>query len=221
MTGNKALVRTVRRKSSVIAEFNPYAPPAAEVEHRGQIGEVWRDGKLVAMSPDGQLPPRCVACNSPALARRNERTLYWTPLAWRGSVFALLALLFALSANGVVLAALAFWPVVLIAAVANIVIRKKVALSIGVCDRHRRIQTAMTGSALASIAAVAGGIFYFVAENRASVLFALVILMFALGIARSRSGALAVRIARMDADRLWLKGTGKAFRDSLPESAGA
>ncbi len=198
--------------------FNPYAPPAANLEHRGQIGEVWRDGKLVAMHREGQLPPRCVACNSPALLRRNERTLYWTPPAWRGSVIAVLALLFTLSANGVVLAALAFWPVVLIAAVTNIVIRKKTSLSVGVCDRHRRLQAALTGSALASVAAVAGGMFYFVAENRPGLLFALVILMFAIGIARSRSGPLAVRIARMSDDRLWLKGTGRAFRDSLPEA---
>jgi hypothetical protein len=198
--------------------FNPYAPPAANVEHHGQVGEVWRDGKLVAMHREGQLPPRCVACNAPALARRYERTLYWTPFSWRGSVIAVLALLFALSASGVVLAALAFWPVVLIAAVTNIVIRKRVPLSMGVCLRHRRVQTAFTASALAGVAAVAGGMFYFIADNRAGILFALVILMFALGIARSRSGALAVRIARMSEERLWLKGTGAAFRASLPEA---
>ena len=46
----------------------------------------------------------------------------------------------------------------------------------------------------------------------------LLLVMFALGIARSLSGALAVRVARLEGELLWLKGSRKAFRDSLPDA---
>ena len=52
-------------------------------------------------------------------------------------------------------------------------------------------------------------------------LFLAIVVMFALGLARSRTGALAVRVARIEPGRLWLKGTGKAFRDSLPDALDA
>ena len=200
--------------------FNPYAPPAAELERRDQVGEVFRKGNLVGMQPEGQLPARCIACNGPAAAERVSRVLYWSPPAWRVSVVATIVALLGLSAAGVVVAALAFWPVILIAAVANMAVRKKVSLDVAVCERHRRLQAASTWAAALGIALVVAGIFYLI-QIDAVAFFLATILMFVLGILRSRTGALAVRIARLERDRLWLKGTGKAFRDSLPEAADA
>jgi hypothetical protein len=205
----------------VSTPFNPYAPPAAQVERRGQVGEVFRKGKLVAMSPEGMLPPRCVACNAAAPDGRYARTLYWSPPAWRWSVLAVIVLLFGLSMTGVLLAAIAFWPVMLIAAVANLIVRKKVPLDLAVCARHLRLHAALTWAAVLAIAAVVGGGFFLIGGNWGEAFFALVLVMFALGIARSRVGALAVRVARLEPGRVWLKGTGKAFRDSLPEAADA
>jgi hypothetical protein len=204
----------------VSAPFNPYAPPAAELERRGQVGEVVRKGKLIGMRPDGQLPPRCVACNAQAEGDRSTRVLYWSPLAWRVSVLAAIVALLGLSAAGVVAAAIAFWPAMLMAAVANFIIRKKVSLELAVCERHRRIQAALTWAAALGIALVVAGIYYLMRIDPSALLVA-VTAMFAVGIARSRTGALAVRIARLERDRLWLKGTGKAFRESLPEAADA
>lgn len=202
------------------APFNPYAPPAAELERRGQVGEVFRKGKLVGMHPEGQLPPRCVACNAQVAEHRTTRVLYWSPLAWRVSAVAAIVALLGLSTAGVVVAALAFWPAMLIAAVTNFVVRKKVSVDLAVCERHRRIQSTLTWAAVLGIALVVAGIYYLIRIDP-SVLLVAVAAMFAVGIVRSRTGALAVRVARLEHDRLWLKGTGRAFRDSLPEAADA
>jgi hypothetical protein len=172
------------------------------------------------MHPEGQLPARCVACNAAAEDSRTARALYWSPLAWRLSVLAVFVALLGLSAAGVVVAALAFWPVTLIAAVANLVIRKKVSLDLAVCARHRRIQSALTWGAAIGIVLVVAGI-YFLVQIDAIPLLGAMALMFSLGIVRGRTGALAVRVARLEPGRLWLKGTGKAFRDSFPESVDA
>ncbi len=202
------------------APFNPYAPPAAELERSGQVGEVFRKGNLIGMHPEGQLPPRCVACNAQATEHRVTRVLYWSPLAWRASAVAVIFALLGLSAAGVIVAALAFWPAMLIAAVANFVIRKKVSVDLAVCERHRRFQSALTWAAALGIALVVAGIYYLIRIDPTALLVA-VAAMFAVGIVRSRTGALAVRVARLERDRLWLKGTGKAFRDSLPEPTDA
>jgi len=204
----------------VSAPFNPYAPPAAELERRGQIGEVFRKGNLIGMHHEGQLPARCVVCNAQATEYRVTRALYWSPLAWRVSAIAAIVALLGLSAAGIVVAAVAFWPAVLIAAIVNFIIRKKVSVDLAVCERHRRVQSALTWAAVLGIALVVAGIYFLIRIDPSALLVA-VAAMFAVGIVRSRTGALGVRVARLERDRLWLKGTGKAFRDSLPEAADA
>jgi hypothetical protein len=200
---------------------NPYAPPTAELERRGEIGEAFKKGKLIAMHPEGQLPPRCVTCNAAASDRRIARTLYWSPPVWRWSMLAVSVVLLGLASAGVVIAAIAFWPVMIIAGIVNLIVRKKFPLDFAICERHRRIHAALTWAAALGIAAVIGGAFVLPSADQGGALIALLLVMFALGIARSYSGALAVRIARLEQDRLWLKGTGKAFRDSLPEATDA
>jgi hypothetical protein len=200
------------------AQVNPYAPPSAQVEHRGAIGAVFRKGKLIAMHAEGQLPPRCVTCNAAAPGQRIARTLYWSSPFWRWSMLALIVVLLGLGSAGVVIAAIALWPVIVIAGVVNLIVRKKFPLDFAICARHRRIHAALTWAAALGIAAVIGGAFVLPSADQGGALIALLLVMFALGIARSYTGALAVRIARLEQDRLWLKGTGKAFRDSLPEA---
>lgn len=200
--------------------FNPYAPPAAELEHRDQVGDVVRKGKLIGMHPEGQLPARCVACNALAADERMARVLYWSPFAWRSSALAVVVALLGLSAVGINLAALVFWPVALIAMIANLVIRKKVSIDLAVCARHRRIHSALSWAAGLGVLLVVAGIVN-VMRIHSIALFLAIAVMFAVGLARSRTGALAVRIADIEPGRLWLKGTGKAFRDSLPETLDA
>jgi hypothetical protein len=200
------------------APVNPYAPPSAQVEHRGVIGEVFRKGKLIAMHPEGQLPPRCIACNADAPERRIARTLYWTPPVWRWSMFAAIVVILGLSSAGVIAAAIAFWPVVIVATITNLIVRKKFPLELAVCERHRRLHTALTWAAALSLAAFVGAAAFLIGSNQIGVFGVLLLVMFALGIARSLSGALAVRVARLEGELLWLKGSRKAFRDSLPDA---
>lgn len=200
--------------------FNPYAPPAAELERRDQVGDVVRKGKLVGMHPEGQLPARCVACNALAAGERMARVLYWSPRAWRAGALAVLVVLLGLSAAGINLAALLFWPAFLIAIVANLALRKKISIDVAICERHRRIHSALSWAAALGILLVVAGIVNVMQIHGAAIILAIAV-MFALGIARSRTGALAVRIARVEPGRLWLRGTGKPFRDSLPEALDA
>jgi hypothetical protein len=200
--------------------FNPYAPPAAEVEHRGQVGEVVRKGKLVGMHPEGQLPARCVACNAAAPDRRQTRVLYWTPLVWRVSLWVVLAALFGLMSAGVLIAAIAFWPAVLVASIGHYFVRKKVSLDLAVCGRHRRIQAVLAWVQALGFVLLVAGFFYLVRFQQAALLVAALPVL-AVGLARNATGAFAVRVARLERNRVWLKGAGKSFRDSLPETADA
>jgi hypothetical protein len=201
-------------------EFNPYAPPAARLENPRQVGAVWREGKLVAMEHDGQLPPRCVRCNSSAEPKRLARTLYWTPPAWRWSLLAVFVFLLVMIFSGSQLAALAFWPAAIVAVIANWFVRKKVAVDFPLCARHQRIGTVLTWAAVGSLAACVG-LSLWTIENAQIAFVGMLVLMLVLGTVRARTGAHAVGLARLEGSRAWLKGIGASFRESLPERAPA
>src|SRR4051794_37594891 len=100
-------------------EFNPYAPPEAEVVHAPSgrdEGGVWRDGLLLVMSKDGELPDRCLKCNLPAHGWRLKRNLSWHPQGWY-----LLILLH-----------------VLVYVIAALIVRKKATIMVPLCECHRR-----------------------------------------------------------------------------------
>ncbi len=203
---------------------NPYAPPSADVAGEMQQGTVGREQRLVRMDRDGRLPTRCVVCNAPAEALRIERTLYWTPTAWRAAVAAVVVSLLVLSFAGVGVAAALFWPAVLLLIIANMVIRKKVTLDLGACARHRRQRAALRGAGIAcSLGMIAAlvGLFAGPGDLLGAGVLVLVVAMLVLGVVYSNVGVQAVRVARMTERHLWLKRAGKAFRDSLPEVAGA
>ncbi|MCO6456561.1 MAG: hypothetical protein J5I93_14785 [Pirellulaceae bacterium] len=60
---------------------NPYAPPQVEKPFLGQPGAshagLWRDGRLLVMHRQAELPDRCVKSNEPAHGRRLKRNLSW------------------------------------------------------------------------------------------------------------------------------------------------
>lgn len=199
--------------------FNPYAPPAAEIEVRAQIGAVAQDGKLVRMERNGQLPERCITCNAPAVPARVSRKLYWTPLRWRLGAWAVALVLFALMVLGYTYAAVVFWPTVLILAVVNMALRKRVTLDLGICERHRRRRALLYGSAVTFVllVIVVTLVAIFTGKDFAGPwILVLMPLMLLLGAADNLSPVNGVRIAKVDSRHLWLKRTGKAFRDSLP-----
>jgi len=202
--------------------FNPYAPPAADLDLHGQVGSVARDGKLVRMDAGGHLPGRCLACNAPALPARVARTLYWTPLRWRLFAWGLPLALFALMSVGVEYALYLFWPVVLIVTVANMAIRKRVQLELGICERHQNRRRIIHGGAWFFILVVVALTVFALINGDAFVatwLFLLIPLMLIAGLASSVGPVMSVRLANVSGKHLWLKNTGQPFRDSLPEAA--
>lgn len=206
---------------------NPYAPPTAEVDAPHAAGEVYRDGKLLRMDRNATLPSRCVACNAPA-PRRVDRTLYWSPFGWRLAAWGIPVLLALLAfANGVVatFAMTAFWPAVILLAIVNVIVRRKLDLEIPLCIRHGRVRSATTWaiwgaivSALALFFAVASDLNRIPGDRVGSVGLGLVLVMGIAGLVRTFSAADRVALQRLDAQRAWLKRTGAPFRASFPET---
>ncbi len=198
--------------------FDPYAPPRAELDSEHQVGSVFRVGKTVRMERNGSLPERCVACNAAAAPKRVARTLYWVRWEWRLFIRVLPLALLGLAAAGLELAGMVFFPAVLVLIIANVIIRKRVDLGIGLCARHWRVRRTLgwlgVGASMSIFPLV-------IVTLRESVLQFLVpasmVATLALGIAYAFTGAQRVAIGRIDARHAWLKGTGQAFRESLPE----
>lgn len=103
-----------------MAEFNPYEAPAAEIakeeHHLKEPGGAWRDGKLLVMRPEANLPDRCIRCNAPAGGFRFKRNLSWHPPGWY------LLLFFNL----------------IIYVIVALIVRKRAKVAVGLCARHRK-----------------------------------------------------------------------------------
>ena len=208
---------------------NPYAPPTTEVDAPHGAGEVWREGKLVRMDRNATLPSRCVACNAPAV-RRVERTLYWSPVAWRVAAWGipvLLILASAAAAEIAIIAMSAFWPAVILIAIANAIVRRKLVIEVPLCLRHARMRSATTwliwGAILATIglaAAVLSDFQRLPGSTVGQLGLGLVLLMGVIGLVRAFLPADRVALKRLDARHAWLKRTGAPFRDSFTDAPG-
>jgi hypothetical protein len=201
--------------------LNPYAAPKAKLEEVVAQGTAWREGNLVRVDRSAGLPARCVACNLPAQTRVKRR-LYTSPLAWRlgafATPFALMWLGVALEAT--VLMAL-FWPAVIILLVTHMFVRKKFVIEAPICARHARMRNVLTLLSLAFVVAVIALPFAWRgADAMISVLWACVAALVILAIVQSIAGVQAVRLKRLNAEHAWLGGTGKPFREALPELPG-
>jgi len=195
--------------------LNPYAAPKAKLE---QVlpGAAWRDGKLVRIDRDGALPDRCVLCNAET-GRRVPRTLYWSPPAWRLLGFAVPLTFFA---AGIGLRQpwllVAFWPAAIVMAVVHYIVRRKLALEVGICAPHYRRSNRLTGVAIATLAiAVLSG--FFAPDGTAIRIGLFLLAIVAFTVVPRVAGVQAVSLKRLDARYAWLASTGKAFRDALPE----
>lgn len=200
--------------------FNPYAPPAAEVDSEHQVGSVFRVGKLVRMDRNGSLPGRCVACNAAAAATRVERTLYWARWEWRAAAWAVPLALLGFGIGGFEdafgLAILATF----VAIVANVIIRKRMTLGVGICARRWRMRRTLGWLGVAASLSIFPLVIATLPESAFQFLVpASMLATLALGIAYAYTGAQRVAIRRLDEKHVWLKGTGREFRESLPEPA--
>jgi hypothetical protein len=176
---------------------NPYAPPQARVSARPVVlddgSQVWRDGDSVLMTPSGDLPPRCVKCNADAEQPVRQRTLYWhTP--W-------LYILVLIS--------------ILIYIIVALIARKSIRVSPGLCTDHRVLRrNVILGSWLGALTGF-GLIAVAISESSGlPALLGAVVLIGAMifGMVKGR----IIYAARIDQNRIELKGFGEPFLRSLP-----
>ena len=156
----------------------------------------WRDKRRVVLPRAAAVfPPRCVACNAATPGPAEQGKCYWcSPLALLGLVAGL---------PGVILLYL--------------LLRKKIPVQYYLCARHRNRRLVArlvgAGSLLLLVAClVAGGAFdlgRLWLLGLGQLLFALVVVYFV--------SPPKPRVTKVSNDYVWLTGSSKAFRESLPE----
>ncbi len=200
--------------------FNPYAPPESELDAPHEAGGVWRDGALVRMERNATLPGRCVACNAPALPKRVDRRLYWTPWQWRAAAWGTPLAMMGLAFGGMETAGVLVLPAIVILAIANAIIRKRIDIEVGICAKHARLRQALGWAGLACMALVIGSLFAIDvvgAGNLATLVGAAAVLLVVVGVAYSFTTSQRIGIRRLTTEHAWLKGVDRVFVDSLPE----
>jgi hypothetical protein len=171
------------------------------------------------MEIDGLLPDRCISCNEPAQGYPMERTLYWRPPWWRVVAWMALPALFLIGLVEPLVLGL-FLPLLIVLAIADAFVRRKIVVECGLCRHHQNLRLGVRVGFFLSWVAM----FALVAAFRTGLravehwwFWAIVLLMFALAIA---AGLLyRLRLARLKEERMWLKGTGRAFYEALPTAS--
>jgi hypothetical protein len=95
---------------------NPYQAPQVNLanDYADNQDSYWRDGKMLVLKRDGQLPARCIKCNADAQMPMRRKTLTWHHPGW----YALLLV------N------------IIIYAIVGSIVRKRVKLEFGLCNEH-------------------------------------------------------------------------------------
>ncbi len=201
---------------------NPYAPPTAALVEPERVRAVVRVGRDLEAMRHGEeaidLPDRCVLCNADAGGFRSDSTLTWiTPWMRIAATASIPAAIIVSGALGEVLAAGLLGLGVLLAITAAVT-RKRILVVHGICPRHRRIRRhlrtafwVLLAATLAASACALAGVAP-VGITATCVLAALIIV----GLLANSLRTWSMRIARLDAGRVRLGGTARAFRESFP-----
>ncbi len=98
-------------------EFNPYAAPLADLSYSRDPNEVgvWRDGSLLVMNKEAELPDRCLKCNEPANGWKLKKSLIW---------------------HNPMLYILLISPLIYV--IVAVIVQKKAKLRVPLCQAHRR-----------------------------------------------------------------------------------
>jgi len=175
--------------------LNPYAAPQAPLQAEAMAveGKYWRDGKQLVVRDQCKLPARCIKCGASAPLAAKPRKFYWHSPA--------LYLLILLS--------------ILIYAVAAVIVRKKVEVTLGLCAEHsQRRKLGVAGC----MAGVVGGfvlLFAGLSQDSSSMTLASPLLVLAGIVCGLVFGRLLVP-ARIDRDFARFNGCSPAFLALLP-----
>ena len=192
-----------------MSDFNPYAPPAAEsnVTSRGSVSHdgpgLWRERSLLVMDKTATLPvDRCIVCHEPATGRPLRRKLSWHSPWWY------LLVLFNL----------------LFYAIAAMLVRKTLAVPVGLCDLHRTRRRRWIALAW-GLVVVAIGLLGLVFSNPVTdatmaALMALALLLLLGGGVVGIYGPRVVYAQRIDDRYAWIGGVSSKLLDTLPDWTG-
>jgi len=184
-------------------EYNPYAPSPASLAGAaatpGRVG-AWRDGTVLVLSLNAPLPHRCVKCNEPAEEPTKNRKVYWHN-PWLYLLILLNILLYAIVA---------------------LLVQRKAVIAPRLCSTHksrRRIGIAIAWALLLSgVAILVLGAGQSYRGGVVAVLGGLLLILVAAVVSTIVTRIL--RVQRIDAKYVRLKGCGTAFLDSMPPFVG-
>ena len=195
-----------------MSDFNPYAPPA-DISDSGGSGRrwggaddgggLWREQSLLVMDKTATLPvDRCIVCHAPATGRPLRRKLSWHSPWWY------LLVLFNL----------------LFYAIAAMLVRKTLAVPVGLCDLHRTRRRRWIALAW-GLVVVAIGLLGLVFSNPVTdatmaALMALALLLLLGGGVVGIYGPRVVYAQRIDDRYAWIGGVSSKLLDTLPDWTG-
>jgi hypothetical protein len=175
---------------------NPYAPSRATLasDEVRTGAHLWRLKKILIMSRDGDLPPRCVKCNETADEPTKTRTVYW-----HHPGFYVLLLI-----N------------IILYAVVALIARKTAKVSPALCAQHKQRRT--KGILIAWSGFIVGFVAMSIALGSNHMAVGLLLLFAMLGaIITGLVMSRVVYAKRIDDRYVQLKGCGDAFLSDLPE----
>lgn len=185
-------------------EFNPYAAPVAEILEgpytHSTVG-LWRDGDILVMSKDAELPNQCLKCNGPTNGRRLKRQLSWHPQGYY------LIVLFNL----------------LVYILVAMVVRKTAKVLIPICELHRRrrIRAIALGwlLSLGGIAVIIGGATSGTARNETAsgVILAIGFVMIVVGLVYGMAGSRVCTVHKIDKSFVYFRKVKPEFLNTLPD----
>lgn len=175
---------------------NPYAPPGASLirDANEDSPGIWREGKLLIVEKDAQLPSRCIRCNAEVSEPARERKIYWHS-PW-------LYLLILVN--------------IIVYAIGALIARKTAKVNPALCPTHHRNRLLVLWLGFSS-AVLLFILTFFAFVNDYPLAGGLCVLAFLIAlITVSVKGRifLPVKITKEEAR---IKGCGEAFLDSLPE----
>ena len=169
-------------------------PPSMPMQSPWSGAGVWRQKGMLVMHKQATLPDRCIKCNRPANGQAITKRFNWHHPAWYLFIFVGL----------------------LIYVVVALVVRKRVVLSLPLCDEHlSKRRTAIWASW--GILALSVAMIIFGASNNLPAIFLPGFLLIFVAAVYGSLSASVIAIQKMDDQYVWLKRINKDYLMTLPE----
>lgn len=167
-----------------------YAAPKSELTN-AEPAEIYRYKHYVILNSDAAWPARCFKCNADSAVRKKVNVAYVNP--W-------------------IYLTLLITPIVTI--VLALIFQKKFSIDLPICDSHlKKRKNFVIFQWTALLLMIAG--FILGAALNSELLFILSLLLLLMVVIAAIAGRM-IHLAKFKDDHLWVRGTGKAFLQSLP-----